>query len=76
MVLQIMNHILQLWVVKLKIFLLILKNYVHICVEILETSDIVYVGSEFLDIDDRIKKVIFNVFKDEDLRIYHALSYS
>ncbi|MDD6587982.1 MAG: protein-ADP-ribose hydrolase [Anaerobutyricum hallii] len=28
---------------------------------------------EFLDQDDRIKKVIFNVFKDEDLKIYHAL---
>lgn len=28
---------------------------------------------ELLDQDDRIKKVIFNVFKDEDLKIYHAL---
>lgn len=28
---------------------------------------------EFLDKDDRIKKVIFNVFKDEDRKIYHAL---
>lgn len=28
---------------------------------------------EFLDKDDRIKKVIFNVFKDEDLKIYNDL---
>lgn len=28
---------------------------------------------EYLDRDDRIKKVIFNVFKDEDLRIYRNL---
>ena len=28
---------------------------------------------EFLNQDDRIKKVIFNVFKDEDWKIYHAL---
>lgn len=28
---------------------------------------------EFLDQDDRIKKVIFNVFKDEDLKIYQGL---
>lgn len=28
---------------------------------------------EYLDQDDRIKKVIFNVFKDEDLRIYGSL---
>ena len=28
---------------------------------------------EFLDKDDRIKKVIFNVFKDEDLAIYSNL---
>lgn len=28
---------------------------------------------EFLDQDDRIKKVIFNVFKDEDLEIYRSL---
>ena len=25
---------------------------------------------EFLNKDDRVKKVIFNVFKDEDLKIY------
>lgn len=31
---------------------------------------------KFLEQDDRIKKVIFNVFKDEDSRIYHALLYS
>ncbi len=28
---------------------------------------------EYLEKDDRIKKVIFNVFKDEDLRIYRNL---
>ena len=28
---------------------------------------------EFLDKDDRINKVIFNVFKDEDLEIYRSL---
>lgn len=28
---------------------------------------------EFLDKDDRIKKVIFNVFQDEDLEIYKSL---
>lgn len=28
---------------------------------------------EYLDIDDRIKKVVFNVFKDEDLAIYNGL---
>lgn len=28
---------------------------------------------DFLDKDSRIEKVIFNVFKDEDLRIYGAL---
>lgn len=28
---------------------------------------------EYLDTDDRIKKVVFNVFKDEDLRIYKNL---
>ena len=28
---------------------------------------------DFLDQDNRIKKVIFNVFKDEDLKIYHNL---
>lgn len=28
---------------------------------------------EFLDQDDRINKVIFNVFKDEDLEIYKSL---
>ena len=27
----------------------------------------------YINEDDRIKKVIFNVFKDEDLRIYHTL---
>ena len=28
---------------------------------------------QFLDKDSRIKKVIFNVFKDEDLKIYHNI---
>ena len=28
---------------------------------------------EFFDHDDRIKKIIFNVFKDEDLRIYNSI---
>ena len=28
---------------------------------------------EFLDKDDRIQKVIFNVFKDEDLKIYSSI---
>lgn len=28
---------------------------------------------EYLDTDDRIRKVVFNVFKDEDLRIYKNL---
>jgi O-acetyl-ADP-ribose deacetylase (regulator of RNase III) len=28
---------------------------------------------EWLENDDRIKKVIFNVFKDEDLRIYKEI---
>ena len=28
---------------------------------------------QYIDNDDRIKKVIFNVFKDEDLRIYRGL---
>ena len=28
---------------------------------------------DFIDQDNRIKKVIFNVFKDEDLKIYHNL---
>ena len=27
----------------------------------------------YINEDSRIKKVIFNVFKDDDLRIYHAL---
>ena len=27
----------------------------------------------YINEDSRIKKVIFNVFKDEDLRIYHTL---
>ena len=28
---------------------------------------------KYMDTDDRIKKVIFNVFKDEDLKIYQSL---
>lgn len=28
---------------------------------------------QYLDKDSRIKKVIFNVFKDEDLKIYNGL---
>ncbi len=31
---------------------------------------------QFLDIDDRVKKVIFNVFTDEDLAIYRGLFFA